>query len=87
MSASYNLPPGVSPNDPHITGEWPIEVVVDSCVEDIKRAYNIIEDQACVLDDQGYYFDDLDAIFGKALACIDDLENEVQGLIPEEPGL
>lgn len=23
LESSYNLPPGVSPNDPHLTGLWP----------------------------------------------------------------
>ncbi len=80
-----NYPPGVSGNEPQITGEWPIEQVIDGAAEDIKKANNLVEDVACQLDDQGALPKVLYDKLVKVQNGLADIRDDILNLIPDEP--
>jgi hypothetical protein len=88
--APSNYPPGVTGNEPQITGIWPIEGVIDGATEDIKKGVGLIEDALIGLADQmvANGLGDLDEYLLKLLEDIDrnaeDILSEIGQLIPEE---
>ena len=77
-----NYPPGVSGNEPEITGIWPIEKVADAVCEELRKAESILEDQANILDDQGHLTKELDEEFFAAISKIQSVHGMVDALIP-----
>jgi hypothetical protein len=85
-----NYPPGVTGNEPQITGIWPIEGVIDGATEDIKKGAELIEDALYGLEDQldannlggldEYILELLNTINSSA----DEILCEIGQLIPEE---
>lgn len=46
-------PPGVTGNEPQITGVWPPHAVADYCHQQAANARQVLEDLEGLLDDQG----------------------------------
>ncbi len=82
MSYSDNLPPGVSPSDPHLTGIYPPEQVMDSCVSDLMCAMEYIESAQSFADDQGALKDkdykEFEAAENAVQACIDTCNSKIR---------
>lgn len=74
------LPYGVNENDPHISGIWPIDGLVDYCLTELDKAIEIIGDVAASLDDQGYYSNELEDDFGLIDFKLSDLKSSIDYL-------
>lgn len=59
--ASSNYPPGVTGNEPQITGIWPPEQVADELTEELGKAFDIVEEAIGQAEDQGLSFDEKSA--------------------------
>ncbi len=81
----FNLPYGVSPNDPHLTGEWPIEDLVDSWVEQLNVVYKTVEEIGLEIEDSGAYITAVAEAHSNVIEYLAAFKNEVLNLIPEEP--
>lgn len=90
---SSNLPPGVSPNDPHITGIWPAEQVIDGVTQDLEKAKNSaveeFENAISNCEDQGLSFSKAernshdDAIYDIE-AAFDGVIDDINSRLPDE---
>lgn len=84
-SFGWDYPPGVTGNEPQITGIWPTETIVDDCISDIKKATDIVEEMANGLDDQGCLTKAIDDNIMAVEKALDNLQGSIEGLIPDEP--
>lgn len=57
-----NYPPGVTGNEPQISGVWPVEDLADHVAAELRGIERKLEDLQCVIDDQGGPQDLLDAL-------------------------
>jgi hypothetical protein len=80
-----NYPPGVTGNEPQISGEWPMETLVDDALVDLTQARNIIDDVAAMLDEQGAFSKQVEKAVENLESALEDLRYEINGLIPDEP--
>jgi hypothetical protein len=80
-----NYPPGVTGNEPQITGIWPLEANVESATDDISKAVVIVEEVAGMLDDQGLLPADIDKAIDVALDALERLRDSINSLVPAEP--
>lgn len=89
----YNLPYGVSNSDPHLSGVWPMEGVLDECYDNLKKARRLIEGVVVDLEDQmsanelGSLPDETDDLFQQADVLLEALMSELETVIPEDPRL
>lgn len=80
-----NYPPGVTGNEPQISGIWPAEQVIDQSVEDLTRARDTIEDALSICDDQGMSFNkkEVERQY-QLIQLIDDVIDDINSRMPPE---
>lgn len=81
---SSNYPPGVTGNEPQITGIWPIDQVLDSCIEDLKSAAECVESAIGFLDEQGGSSKENDELADKILKDIQTFQDNINSMFPED---
>lgn len=67
-------PPGVTGNEPEITGVWPPDALADYCHSEAAKARRLLEDLEGVLDDQGalpHVEDEMGAALAATQALVD----------------
>lgn len=89
----WQYPPGVTGNEPQISGVWPLDGVLDSVEVDFREARHKIEDAMYELDDQysankmGELPKSFQEKFDKVYDSLTELIDDIPSLTPEEPGL
>lgn len=77
-----NYPPGVTGNEPQISGIWPAEVVVDEAYDNLKRIHTELEDIANNLEDQlGELPRHLEKIIEEAVDSVEDWRDNLSCLL------
>jgi prefoldin subunit 5 len=81
-----NYPPGVTGNEPQISGIYPPDQVIDSVDSDLDKVKRTVEEAMAFLEDQkGSLDDSMEKLYVAIINDISDLQNEVRMLMPEEP--
>lgn len=73
----WDYPPGVSGNEPQITGIWPAAQVIDEAVTQLRNAQSKIEEALADCEDQGIKFSKLE------YRTQTDLENKINEVIDD----
>lgn len=88
-----NYPPGVSGNEPQITGIWPAETVIDSLVSELQtardQAIEAINDALSQADDQGMRFNQIEKDHQDKLSyaievAFDNVIDDLEARMPED---
>lgn len=80
-----NYPPGVTGNEPQISGVLPPEDLAAGATETIKKVTTQLSDLACLLEDHGALPDRLDRMFIAVDAQLVDLDMAIEAHVcPEE---
>lgn len=89
----WEYPPGVTGNEPQISGVWPLDGVIDETTSELKQCQRDLEDAIASLEDQ-YSANKMGALpksfeekYDKVYDNLTELIDDVGTLIPEEPGL
>lgn len=88
-SFGWDYPPGVTGNEPQISGIWPIESVLDQAYEDLKKAFDLVENVQLDLEEQftanrlGALSDSIVKSFDSVLDGLDSLKSDIYAEVPE----
>lgn len=77
-----NLPPGCNPNDPHLTGQWPVHQVADDLWGRLDKVNDEIEDIVGEWEDQIGELSDVDGrAYETVIETISHLKSELERYI------
>lgn len=80
-----NYPPGVTGNEPEISGIYPPEQVIDGALDDLREAEKKIDEVLSHLDDQGASTDEINSLGEEIVTKLVELQDVVSSRMPQEP--
>lgn len=80
-----NYPPGVTGNEPQISGIWPAEQVVDDAVDSLNKMSNDLDELVLELEDQGLFSPDAEKHVEALENHFQGLKDELLSMVAEEP--
>jgi hypothetical protein len=80
----WEYPPGVTGNEPQISGIWPAEATVDAAIEILRKVIRDIEGVASDLDDQNLLPPKIELQIDKVQEEVEGLIDDIEGLIQED---
>ena len=81
---SSNYPPGVTGNEPQISGIYPPDTVIDGVTATLESYADVFEDEAAYLDEQGLLSGHHSDRFDFIVKHIRDLSEELSSMIPDD---